>query len=419
MAHYGALCNPAPSHLMSIVALGHELQNRGHRFTVFAAPDLRESVLQHGIQFCSLDNSSNYLPGLDKFLEAAARENFLSYRDLLRFGIGEIRLYCEKAPAAMREMGVQCLISDQVVIPARSVAERLRIPFITVCSALPMGASDRIPERAGLHSMQARLRNWITAGAINLFSLPFSQRLNSYRRQWGLAPHKGLRETFSTLAQITQLVSEFDLPNQRHPSNLFYVGPYQREDLGTYSFPYDQLDRRPLIYSSLGTLLGATPGIWQKIAESCLGLEAQLVISLGGRGRPEDYSQLPGHPLVVSFAPQRTLLKRASLMIGHAGLNSTMEALAEGVPVVSLPGGAGDQPGVALRVAASGAGEVLPLKSCSTGRLRPLVQSVLYESKYRERASVLQRAIQKSGGVREAADIVERISGGQSRSASR
>jgi zeaxanthin glucosyltransferase len=59
---------------------------------------------------------------------------------------------------------------------------------------------------------------------------------------------------------------------------------------------------------------------------------------------------------MVNTAPQIELLKRAPLCITRAGLNTVLEALAQGVPIVAIPIGF-DQPGVAARVAYHGVGE--------------------------------------------------------------
>ena len=71
-----------------------------------------------------------------------------------------------------------------------------------------------------------------------------------------------------------------------------------------------------------------------------------FVISLGGGLDPVRLGQLPGDPIVVSYAPQLEVVKRAALVITHAGLNTVLESLAEGVPLVAIPLG-NDQPGVA------------------------------------------------------------------------
>jgi zeaxanthin glucosyltransferase len=83
-----------------------------------------------------------------------------------------------------------------------------------------------------------------------------------------------------------------------------------------------------------------------------------------------------------------------------------LESLAEGVPLVALPQG-NDQPGVAARVAAKGAGIVIRRSKINAQRLRTAVRSVLEDSSYRLAARNLQGAIQKIDGLEAAADIIE------------
>jgi MGT family glycosyltransferase len=109
---------------------------------------------------------------------------------------------------------------------------------------------------------------------------------------------------------------------------------------------------------------------------------------------------------VVEYAPQLEILKQATLMITHAGMNTTMECLMNGVPMVAIPV-TNDQPGVAARIAWTGAGEAIPLSRLSVPKLRGAIQRVLTEESYKNNASRLQDAIAHAGGVSRASDIVE------------
>jgi MGT family glycosyltransferase len=162
----------------------------------------------------------------------------------------------------------------------------------------------------------------------------------------------------------------------------------------------------------MGTLQNRMSNVFHAIAEACRGIDADLVISLGGGGAPEQHGDLPGKPIVVGFAPQLELLARASLTITHAGLNTALESLAAGVPAVAIPVG-NDQPGVAARLKWVGAGEMIPVARLRADRLRPLVERVLRDKRYRERARAVQAEIRKVDGVARAADIVERVMTGR------
>jgi MGT family glycosyltransferase len=158
----------------------------------------------------------------------------------------------------------------------------------------------------------------------------------------------------------------------------------------------------------LGSILGYKQEIFRYIAQACVGLDAQLVISLGGALDPEALPKFPGEPLVVKYAPQLELLKKASLTITHAGMNTTLECLSNAVPIVAIPI-ANDGPGVAARVAWAGAGEVVPLNKLSVPKLREGIQRVLTQESYKQNALRLQEAIRRAGGVSRAADIVEQV----------
>jgi MGT family glycosyltransferase len=156
----------------------------------------------------------------------------------------------------------------------------------------------------------------------------------------------------------------------------------------------------------MGTLQNRLIGVFKDIATACEDLDAQLVISLGGSATPESLPSLSGNPLVVEYAPQLDILQKSTLMITHAGMNTTMECLMNGVPMVAIPV-ANDQPGVASRIAWSGCGESIPLKKLNVSKLKTAIQKVLTEDSYKQNAVRLQEAIQRAGGVGRAADIIE------------
>ncbi len=186
---------------------------------------------------------------------------------------------------------------------------------------------------------------------LKLLAKPVIETIASYRREWNLPRHSHPNDNYSQLAQLSQAPAEFEFPRQNLPQWFHLTGPYHsaasREPV---PFPYEQLTGKPLIYASMGTLQNRLIAVFEKIAEACEGLNAQLVISLGGSAKPELLPELPGNPLVVEYAPQLELLKQATLMVTHAGMNTTMECLKNGVPMVAIPV-TNDQPGVAARIA--------------------------------------------------------------------
>ncbi len=172
-------------------------------------------------------------------------------------------------------------------------------------------------------------------------------------------------------------------------------------------FDWGKLDGRPLIYASMGTLQNGLEWVFHTILAACAGLDAQLVLSLGGNMDPERFPHQNSRAIVVKFAPQVELLKQAALCITHAGLNTVLESLAQGVPMVAIPV-TNDQPAVAARVKWTGTGEVLPLKKLKPDSLRTRIIHVMSTSSYLLNAQKIQTEIAGLNSLDTACNIVER-----------
>jgi zeaxanthin glucosyltransferase len=167
------------------------------------------------------------------------------------------------------------------------------------------------------------------------------------------------------------------------------------------------LTGKPLIYASLGTLLNGLEHVYKMILQAVETFpEMQLVLSVGKNVNLDDLGPVPSNAIVVRSAPQIELLKSAALCITHAGLNTALEALAQGVPMVAIPMGF-DQPGVAARIAFHGVGEFVEIGDVSAERLSTLIQQVEGNPNYRDRARYFQKVIAQTHGLDKAADVIE------------
>jgi len=133
----------------------------------------------------------------------------------------------------------------------------------------------------------------------------------------------------------------------------------------------------------------------------------QLVLSVGDHVDPEQIGPTPSNTILVKRAPQLELLKRASVCITHAGLNTVLESLAQGVPQVAIPVTV-DQPGVAARIAQKKTGLFVPLKKLTVSHLSLLLDQVLSEPAYRDNARYFQKVIAETNGLSVAADRIEK-----------
>ena len=321
-------------------------------------------------------------------------------------------------PQALKELAVDGVLIDHIVSAAGTAAQRAGVPFVTVCTALLWNEESSVPPSytgwSCTDGRRAELRNRLGYAGWHWFIRPTLATINRYRKQWNLPQFSRIDDTFSPLAQVSQLCAEFDFPRRELPETFHYIGSLatNRKVNTDHNFPWDRLDGRPLIFASLGTVPDpANLPVFRRILAACDGLDAQLVLALG-KWLDEDepvrdkLGPIPDNAIVVDFAPQLALLDRASLLITHAGVNTVLESLNRAVPIVALPRSA-DQPGMAARVAHAGVGLRGSFQRSTPRQIRQLVQQVLAEGRFRRRAQQLQQAMIAAGGVSRAADIVE------------
>ena len=414
MARFGAFCFPGTGHLNPMTALAHTLQLRGHEVVIFGITDTGAAVRAAGIEFCGIgreDYPPGTLKGLDRQL--AQLKGVAAFRFTLKRVRDSTRMVLRDGPDAVRAANVDALLVDEAEF-AGNVADYLGLPWISIALIPPLLPDDRFPPfwlgwAAGQDRL-SRLRNRLAIRLLLRIASPIFRDVNRQRSAWGLKPLRRPEDGLSPLAQITQLPEalEFKMSGEK-PAGLHYTGPFLHVRLRpAVDFPWDRLDGRPLVYATLGTLQNGSEAIFRAITDACAGLDVQLVISLGGGLDTASLGRLAGDPLVVRFAPQLELLKRAALVITHAGLNTVLESLLEGVPLIAVPLG-NDQPGVAARLKARGACEVVSRHRLHPARLRKAVTLVLGDSGYRKAAQVLQKAIQQLDGPNRAVDLIEQV----------
>jgi zeaxanthin glucosyltransferase len=411
--HFGVISPPVPGHIHPFGALGRELIARGHRVTFFQMADVEAWARAEGLEFACLGQQDHPAGSLPVSLRELGR---LQGMAALRFTIQAVKktteMICRDAPAALRDTGIEMLLVDQMEPAGGAVAEYLGIPFVTVCNALALNRESSVPppftDWSWGPQWWRRARNTVGYRASDRMLSPVTGVVRSYRRQWGLPAHNSPEDSFSRLAQISQLPPAFDYPRQQLPATFHYVGPLRRGSARDVPFPWHELNGKPLVYASLGTLQQSKTELFRCFAEACAGLPVQLALThCGGLTVPE-IRQLPGNPIVVDYAPQEAVLSRAAVTLTHAGLNTVLDSLAHGVPMVAVPI-TYEQPATAERLRWSGAGQVASLTGLTADKLRAKVEAVRNNSSYADNAARVARSVSAAGGVTRAADIIEHV----------
>jgi len=405
MKRLGIFSAPGTGQLNPSIALGRELQRRGHTVVIFQMPSAGPLVSTAGLGFRALTKTR------------AARSPVATVRaparrlDTLRVLRTHMQHVLEFGAAAARREQLDGVIVDQFDFAAGSVAEHLGLPFVTACFSPPLWLDALVPPfiiGSGFsRSIAARVRNIVANLGVAALLAPFISRINGWRHRKALPPIRRVKDLWSPLASVTQLPRAMDFPRQHLEASCYHTGPFHdRSGRWKTDFPWDKLDGRPLVYVSLGTVQNGTPAAFAQIAAACGKLDVQMVLSTGGRLPPEAIGPVASNHLVVYFAPQVELLSRATVAVTHGGLNSTLEALMQGVPLLALPI-TDDQPGVAARIAWTGVGLVAWPYERTARDLREKIRMLLSESRYQHAAVAMQQEIARVDGLHRAGDIIE------------
>lgn len=166
----------------------------------------------------------------------------------------------------------------------------------------------------------------------------------------------------------------------------------------------------PLVHISLGTLHRGSADFFRQCFLAFADLPAYFVVATGEQTDMEALGPVPPNFTVRAFVPQLDVLERAEAFVTHGGMNSVLEGLYYGVPLLLIPQQP-EQLAIALGVAASGAGLVLREhmagKRIPAEELRRTLQSILTEPRFREAAAEAQESLRASGGYRQAADEIQ------------
>jgi MGT family glycosyltransferase len=413
----GFLSMPLAGHLNPMTALARKLQSRGHKIVFIGIPDAEPIVRAAGL---------NFVPFCEKEYPAGAVSNGyanltkLSGLEVVEYSLREMhpqrcRATLEHLEDAILKSGIEAMVIDTIHFFAELVPMKMGLPYVHIWNVLFIDRTGSSPSCFFTTPVgstpEALAKNLETARETNRILSPVAEPAKEYAAKNGLdIDWNDPYATLSKLAVITQTPREFDCTIPELPTKFVYAGPFH-DDEGRAKIPFswERLTGAPLIYASMGTLLNGMEHVYRYILEAVGRFpETQIVLSVGKNISLSDIGFIPSNVIVVPRAPQLEMLKQAVLCITHAGHNTALESLAQGVPMVAIPVGF-DQPGIAARIAHHGVGEFVEVGELSTDRLADLINKVMRQPHYRENAQRFKRLIADIQGLDVAAETIEDV----------
>ncbi len=420
MAHFGVVTPAFYSHVSAMEALSVALLERGHSVTFLHRPDAGAFLKERRIAFHALGQEIYPAGSLPASLKLAANPgSIMGLRRVIRDMAQTTAMLCRELPGALRQLRIDCVLADQMEAAGGMVAEALGLPFVSVACALPVNREPGMPLpvmpfAAGQDERSLRLCEG-SSKVYDWLMTPHRLAIAAGARQLGLSPRDGLHDCLSPLLQLSQTVAGFDFARLRLPPHFHHLGPLRVQSSpgagpdtsGAPDLALVSRDR-PFIFASLGTLQGERFALFRRIARACRQLDAQLLIAhCGGLdARQSQALTAAGATWVCAFADQQAVLARADAVVSHAGLNTAMDAIVAGTPILAVPI-AFDQPGVAARICHAGVGLQASSRWASAGKLAAQLRRLLDEPGFVQRGAGLAASIRDAGGASRAADLIE------------
>ncbi len=264
----------------------------------------------------------------------------------------------------------------------------------------------------------AQAKNFGRSSAVFVHTFVFRQldmwrkmiaTLDGMRQQAGFAGLPPLDALWRSRDRIISTShAAFDAPALADWSMVRHAGPVLEDEkfAGATVLPWPEHDTTPLVMVSFSTgFEQRNVDKLQRALDALAELPVHVVATTGGIVAPNELAS-PENAIVLNYAAHDPIMRRAALVVTHGGHGTAMRALRHGVPMVVIPGLAGDQPYVAAAVAEWGAGQALS-GDAAMEAIRTAAQEVLFTPSHRERAR--QRAVALAGidGAINAADELE------------
>ena len=164
-------------------------------------------------------------------------------------------------------------------------------------------------------------------------------------------------------------------PAHTLPENIYFVGPALEGVRTHIDFPWQRLDYSlPRLFLSMGTVNAyrAKP-LYQQVIQGLSTIPLQVVAA----APIEYFGAAPSHWIIQSRVPQLEVLAHMNAVMCHGGHNTTIEALAFGLPLVIAPI-RDDQPVIAEQIRAVGAGLRIHFSRSKAQKISTAVQHVLH-----------------------------------------
>lgn len=377
---------------------GRALQQRGHDVVILGSPYLADAVAQLGAPFVPVDS-------LDETTESRRHNRPRDTRSLLRQVTEESELVSRRLYHAIAEQhrpGRTVIAASMWLFGARIAQEKLQIPLASVALQ-----PNLLPRR------ERPVRRLLRRIVLRLADRRLGAGLNALRGELGLPPVSGILDRWWI---SPDLLLGFFPP---------WYADYQLEwpiQTVLAGFPlFDGLERRTDFHELDAFLAAGTPPL--VFSQSSLSSDEatdffRLAIDVAQRlsrravllttNASQVPQPLPPHVGYFGFVPISRLLPHSAALVHHGGLGTIAQALAAGIPQVTVPRFM-DQPDNSRRLEALGVSANIRPKRLTADRLAGELTRLLNSENVRQACAACADQQRREPPFQAACDALEQL----------
>ncbi len=386
MSRFLFVVPPLVGHLNPTIAVARELSRRGHEVAWAGHADICGPRLPPGSTLFSLGDASRnefFRPALERSQRVRGLESLQFLWESLLVPLA--RATRPRITEIIATYAPDVLVVDQQALGGALAARASGLPWATFATT-SAGVTDPL-------AALPKVKSWVDA------------QLAELEREAGLT--RAAAPGAADLSPRCAIIFSTDAlvgPLEQFPPHFHFVGPSISDRPDATPFPFEQLapaQRRVLI--SLGTVSPDRAGDFYATCVSALagGPWQAIVVAPDGR-----IPNPPANFIVRARVPQLALLPHCHAVICHAGHNTTVEALAHGLPLVVAPI-RDDQPVIAEQVVRAQCGVRVKFGRLTPAALREALVRVLDEPSFAQAAARVRASFEAAGGATTAAKHLE------------
>lgn len=387
--HIACIAPAAEGHVNPTLPLVEELGKRGHRVTYATGGALVRAARSAGADTIDMggeivDPPTGLNSGINPVMMAQMMHRFLDHA----------REWLPVLAERLAEDMPDVICYDVMTMIGPMLAEKLGVPAVALVPNfaanerfsladmfMPDGIDFDAPELREAHAERVRLAE-----------------------EFGVTTPASMFDVTPADLNLVFIPRSFQLASETFDDRFRFLGPSLGRRVDSDPFAPDETRQR-LLYISLGTAFNDRPDFFRRCLEAFGDGKWHVAMSVGHRIDPADLGEVPDNFDVRPRFDQPAVLEHADVFLSHTGMNSTMESVYHGVPLVAHPQ-MPEQRANAHRVEELGYGQVLPDEFTAT-ELRELVDEVADDSHVRATISAAGGAVRNGGGALAGADALE------------